>query len=72
MGPEWRLSARVRGLPPCPCPSRAWPCAEPVAANRSRSKRAYYIDYRNQRAKYVDAFWHLVNWDFVARNFTGP
>ena len=34
-------------------------------------EHAYYIDYRNQRAKYVDAFWHLVNWDFVARNLTG-
>ena len=34
-------------------------------------EHAYYIDYRNQRAKYLDAFWHLVNWDFVARNLTG-
>jgi len=31
-------------------------------------EHAYYIDYRNARAKYVEAFWHLVNWDFVARN----
>lgn len=33
-------------------------------------EHAYYIDYRNLRAKYVEAFWHLVNWDFVAKNFT--
>lgn len=32
-------------------------------------EHAYYIDYRNARAKYVENFWHLVNWDFVARNF---
>ncbi len=29
-------------------------------------EHAYYIDYRNLRAKYVEAFWQLVNWDFVA------
>ena len=29
-------------------------------------EHAYYIDYRNQRPKYLEAFWKLVNWDFVA------
>jgi len=32
-------------------------------------EHAYYIDYRNVRAKYVEAFWKLVNWNFVAENF---
>jgi Fe-Mn family superoxide dismutase len=31
-------------------------------------EHAYYVDYRNARAKYVEAFWNLVNWDFVAKN----
>jgi len=31
-------------------------------------EHAYYIDYRNARAKYVESFWSLVNWDFVAQN----
>ncbi|HHC71815.1 MAG TPA: superoxide dismutase [Fe] [Thiotrichales bacterium] len=34
-------------------------------------EHAYYIDYRNARPKYLEAFWNLVNWDFVARNFAG-
>ncbi|MDY0021610.1 superoxide dismutase [Arenimonas caeni] len=29
-------------------------------------EHAYYIDYRNARPKYVESFWNLVNWDFVA------
>ncbi|MCX7556810.1 superoxide dismutase [Fe] [Xanthomonadaceae bacterium JHOS43] len=29
-------------------------------------EHAYYIDYRNARPKYLEHFWNLVNWDFVA------
>jgi superoxide dismutase, Fe-Mn family len=33
-------------------------------------EHAYYIDYRNLRAKYVETFiGNLVNWDFVAANY---
>ncbi|MCB9831519.1 MAG: superoxide dismutase [Fe] [Planctomycetes bacterium] len=31
-------------------------------------EHAYYVDYRNARPNYVEAFWKLVNWDFVAKN----
>lgn len=33
-------------------------------------EHAYYVDYRNARAKYIESFWSLVNWDFAAANFS--
>jgi len=29
-------------------------------------EHAYYIDHRNARPSYLDAFWKLVNWDYVS------
>jgi Fe-Mn family superoxide dismutase len=28
-------------------------------------EHAYYLDYRNERSKFVEAFWNIVNWDEV-------
>lgn len=32
-------------------------------------EHAYYIDFRNSRPNYLEAFWALVNWEFAAANF---
>lgn len=34
-------------------------------------EHAYYIDYRNERARYLDAYWKIVNWEAVTRRYDG-
>jgi len=32
-------------------------------------EHAYYLQYENRKAEWVDSFWHLVNWDDVAARY---
>jgi len=32
-------------------------------------EHAYYLDYKNKRDDYVKAWWHVVNWDYVAQRY---
>ncbi len=34
-------------------------------------EHAYYIDYRNARAKYLENYWHVVNWTKVEERYNG-
>ena len=31
-------------------------------------EHAYYIDYRNARNSYIEAFWNLIHWEFANQN----
>jgi Fe-Mn family superoxide dismutase len=33
-------------------------------------EHAYYVDYRNARPKYLEEIWKLINWEFVAEQFS--
>lgn len=35
-------------------------------------EHAYYLDFRNERARYVQAFLEQINWDFVSDNAVAP
>ena len=32
-------------------------------------EHAYYLDYKNEKAKFLEAFWNIVSWEIVAKRY---
>jgi superoxide dismutase len=32
-------------------------------------EHAYYLDYQDRRADYLEAFWRLINWEVIEKRY---
>jgi superoxide dismutase, Fe-Mn family len=46
-----------------------FPAGSPVIMVLDVWEHAYYVDYKNDKAKFIEGFWSIVNWDAVSKAF---
>ena len=41
----------------------------PILMDLDVWEHAYYIDYKNDRAKFIEGFWNIINWEKIDNYF---
>jgi Fe-Mn family superoxide dismutase len=70
-GWAWLVPGKDKPLAVTSSPNQDSPLMEGVAPILGLDvwEHAYYLKYRNLRAKYIEAWWNVVNWDAAAERF---